>query len=263
MPGLFPNPSAAPEALRPGDQVRWYIGEAHVSPYVGVVTEIHPGIQKVDVEFPVGGNQRLAPEDLILVTKFQGLTALSGDSGYDGYDKGRSEEGYGTLKQNLRGLSMKSASEELAGMASAVARKFASDVVDDLASDVVSCIERGMGDALAYQEVYPKYASRCSDAFLRGAVRRVYAAAGEQKWDTYNTTFDKWFERDRRFVGLDDKKTGNSIIQWWDDEVDDMSESGFLGRDPRRWHEELVEYANDHGLQAMPQAWWDKQRKGK
>lgn len=259
MPGLFPNPSAAPEAFRPGDQVRWYISEAHVSPYVGVVTEIHPGIQKVDVEFPVGGNRRLAPEDLILVTRFAGLTALSGDSGYDSYDKERSEDGYGTL----RNMSMKSASEELAGMASTVAKKFASDVVDDLASDVIDCVYKGLSDVRTYQKIYPKYASRCSDAFLRGAVRRVYAATTGKRWDTSNTTFDKWFERNRRFVGLDDKATGNSIIQWWDDEVDDMSESGFLGRDPRRWHEDLVEYANDHGLKAMPQAAWDKMHKGK
>jgi len=260
MPGLFPNPSAAPEALRPGDQVRWYIGEAHVSPYVGVVTHVHPGIQKVDVEFPVGGNQRLAPEDLILVTRFTGATAMSDDTGYDSYDKDRSDKSTGTLKENLRSMT-KSASEELQSMASSIAEKFASDVVDVLAADVLECRVSGMSDVCTYQSIYPKYSSKCSDSFLRGAVRRVYAAA-TQKWDINNTKMDTWFERDRAFVGLEDKR-GNSIIEWWDDDVQDMQESGFLGRDKRKWHDDLVEYANEHGLQAKPQAWWDKQRKGK
>jgi len=182
MPGLFPNPSAASEAFQPGDQVRWYVGDAHISPYVGVVVHLHPGIQKVDVDFPVGGVTRLSPEDLILVTRFVGETTSAPDGGdYSGYDKTRSDKAYGTFDQNLRDMAKsvasKKASSEGKSSAQAVAERFAADVVEDLAADVAECVSSGIKDVEAYQKLYPKYASKCSDAFLRGSVKRVYAVA--------------------------------------------------------------------------------------
>jgi len=188
MPGLFPNPSATPEAFRPGDQVRWYVGDAHISPYVGTVTAIHPGIVKVDVEFPVGGNQRLSPEDLILVTRFVGEAVLDDEiGGYSGYDKSRSQEGYGTFDQNLRGmarmLASRKASEEGVPPARYLAERFAAEVVEPVAEDALECKRKGLTDAGAYQALYKKYASECSDVFLRNAVRKIYAAFSGRVFD--------------------------------------------------------------------------------
>lgn len=265
MPGLFPNPSAAPEAFQPGDQVRWYVGDAHISPYVGVVTEVHPGIQKVDVEFPVGGNQRMSPEDLILVTRFTGAAPLSGDTGYSSHDKARSDKGYGTLKQNLRemarSVASRKASEDGKPMATVIAERFASEVVDDLAFDIYACAGKGLSDVSAYQRIYGKYASRCSDAFLRGAVRKVYAAmSGAPRWSTSNTELKEWHERDRNSVILEDKASGNSIMEWWDEGVHEAVEDGFLtmGKGKNRLHQDAVDYANDHRLRPMSSEQWAK-----
>jgi len=396
MPGLFPNPSAAPEAFRPGDQVRWYVGDAHISPYVGVVVHIHPGIQKVDVDFPVGGVQRMAPEDLILVTRFEGeTTVVPGGGDYSSYDKSVSDKGYGTMSQNLRDLASrvvaKKASQDKP-MVKLVAERFASDVVDRLASDILECASRGLKDIEAYQSVYSKYASRCSDVFLRGAVRRVYAlaagsssvedkargilakwvkiprggpapeelqeetsafldsvdpvhyvpkgcvemlmswaslgdkhapaslvarsmellggqsksasaAGGEtervelnkisdsakieqlkkegwkpvsvnvksnivtlerpkqpskpvKRWSVSNTELDTWSERDRDYVILKTKHSGNSIMEWWDEAVGEAIEDGFLGRDKRNWHQDAVDYANERGLWPRSAEFW-------
>jgi len=264
MPGLFPNPSASPETFRPGDQVRWYVGDAHISPYVGVVTQVHPGIQKVDVEFPVGGNQRMSPEDLILVTRFMGEAPLRGDWGYDSYDRARSDDGYGTLKQNLRQMAQrvvsKKASQDGKPMASVIAEKFAAEVIDELASDVVERKGKGMSDVGAYQDLYPKYASKCSDAFLRGAVRKIYAATKVGQWTVNNTELKEWSERDRNSVVLEDKRTGNSIMEWWDEDVHQAVEDGFLtmGKGKDRLHQDAVDYANERQMKPRPSAFWHK-----
>jgi hypothetical protein len=60
------------------------------------------------------------------------------------------------------------------------------------------------------------------------------------------TEIETWFERDRAFVGLVDKKTDKYIMQWWDEDVYDLVEDGFL--DPRDWHRSAYEYANYLGV---------------
>lgn len=56
------------------------------------------------------------------------------------------------------------------------------------------------------------------------------------------TTINTWFERDRSYVGLEDLK-GNTIVEFWDDEVADMIESGYLN--PKNLHKSCYEYAKD------------------
>lgn len=56
------------------------------------------------------------------------------------------------------------------------------------------------------------------------------------------TRLDTWFERDRAHVHLTDLR-GNTIIEWWDDEVHAAIEDGFL--DPRDYHRSAFEYARD------------------
>lgn len=65
-------------------------------------------------------------------------------------------------------------------------------------------------------------------------------------WTTENTTIETWFERDRQYIGLCDKSkdstTNNTVAEWWDGDVTELVEDGFL--DPKRWHESAVEYVN-------------------
>lgn len=55
------------------------------------------------------------------------------------------------------------------------------------------------------------------------------------------TAIETWFERDRAHVELRNASTGETIIEWWDEEVAEMVEDGFL--DPRDWHRSAREYA--------------------
>ena len=185
MPGLFPNPSAAPEAFKPGDQVKWYVNGKDISPYVGTVSEIVPAIHKVWVEWPVGGNQQHSPEDLIKIPPFVGVSTAEGESGYSSYDKAVSQADYGTMDQpTVIKLAKKIAAGEegltpeefeIKKLASGVASKFASNVVDKIAVDVYSCIEKNMTDIQTYQAIYPQFKNACSDDFLRSAIEKIYS----------------------------------------------------------------------------------------
>ena len=92
----------------------------------------------------------------------------------------------------------------------------------------------------------------------------------KSKWTTDNTTIETWFERDRRYVGLSNKameskdqtKRNTVIIEWWDEDITQLVEDGFL--DSKRWHESAVEYANEicppttHHYTAFDHKEWSK-----
>lgn len=56
---------------------------------------------------------------------------------------------------------------------------------------------------------------------------------------------EKWFERDRAHVALQDA-AGNTIIEFWDEDVASLVEDGFL--DPRNWGRSLEDYAMHLGV---------------
>lgn len=179
MPGLYPHPSGSAENYKVGDQVKWFTSEKSISPYVGVVTQVCPGINKLWVDFPIGGNQQKDPTELILITPFVGTSPVEEDTGYSSYDKTVSEENYGTLREKVKKMARemvtKEASEQrVSKMASKVAGSFADNVVTKLAGDVVSCLHKGMTDIQAYQSLYPQYENTCSDGFMRSAISKIY-----------------------------------------------------------------------------------------
>ena len=68
-----------------------------------------------------------------------------------------------------------------------------------------------------------------------------------------NTTLHTWFERARTHVELRDAESGETIVEWWDEDVSQAIEDGFLTNNafilgklvwPHRLHESAVEYAN-------------------
>jgi len=69
-----------------------------------------------------------------------------------------------------------------------------------------------------------------------------------------DTTLSTWFERDRAYVGLMDSHSGETIIEtiieWWDDDVAQAVEHGFLAanRGERKLHESAYEYAIQMGI---------------
>lgn len=53
-----------------------------------------------------------------------------------------------------------------------------------------------------------------------------------------------WFERDRAHVSLE--KDGETVVEWWDDDVQQAVEDGYLN--PRDWLGSAMEYAKEMGL---------------
>lgn len=59
-------------------------------------------------------------------------------------------------------------------------------------------------------------------------------------------TVDTWVERDRASVIVYDATTGATVAEWWDDEVSELAEDGFL--DPRDWEGSAISYCEHLGL---------------
>jgi len=61
-----------------------------------------------------------------------------------------------------------------------------------------------------------------------------------------DTEIHTWFERDRAHVELRNKRTQVTVAEWWDEEVGEEVEAGFL--DPRDWHRSAYETAVYRGM---------------
>jgi hypothetical protein len=56
-----------------------------------------------------------------------------------------------------------------------------------------------------------------------------------------DTHVETWFERDRAHVALYDSRTQSLLVEWWDDDVAQAVEDGFLDR--RDYHRSAYDYA--------------------
>jgi len=187
--GIYPHPSASATDFKNGDQVKWFVSEAEISPYVGKVTQVCPATNKVWVEFPIGGNQQKDPTELILVTPFMGKSPVSEDTGYSSYEINKAVDAEaGTLRDKVRKLAQDMVGRRVEAayrnnniqkMASEIAYDFAENVVDKLAVDVMACIEKKMSDIQTYQHLYPRYETICSDGFMRMAISKIYEVKSE------------------------------------------------------------------------------------
>jgi hypothetical protein len=184
MQNYPPHKSAIATNFKVGDPVKWVISETQISPYIGKVSEICPGINKIWVEMPVGGNQQYAPEDLILVPPEQGISPVQHSTGYSSYDKEVSHNNFGILGDRkviklaeeilAKKFNIDVDTYRIAKMASTVARKFATETVEKVASDILECRDNKLTDIQAYQTIYKKYASKCSDSFIKHAIHKIY-----------------------------------------------------------------------------------------
>jgi hypothetical protein len=87
----------------------------------------------------------------------------------------------------------------------------------------------------------------------RNLVRMAQGRNGKRAARTVafeDTELHTWFERDRAHVELRDRRTGGTIVEWWDEDVHQAIEDGFL---PSRWneaaaHRAAFDYAKEMGL---------------
>ena len=61
-----------------------------------------------------------------------------------------------------------------------------------------------------------------------------------------DTELHTWFERDRQHVELRSKLNEETICEWWDDDVSQALEDGFLNQRDLHWS--AYQYAQDMGL---------------
>lgn len=54
-----------------------------------------------------------------------------------------------------------------------------------------------------------------------------------------DTELHTWFERDRACVELRDKESQETLLEFWDEEVNEQVENGFL--DPKDFHESMYQ----------------------
>src|SRR5262245_14913307 len=67
-----------------------------------------------------------------------------------------------------------------------------------------------------------------------------------------DTELKTWFERDRAHVDLQDRRTGRTLIEFWDEDVGQLLEDGFLDR--RDLHSSLYNYAVYLGVIKAPKS---------
>jgi hypothetical protein len=77
-----------------------------------------------------------------------------------------------------------------------------------------------------------------------------------------DTKIATWFERDHQHVALIDASTEQKIVEWLDEDVTYMVESGFL--DPRDYHGSAYDYAKTNGLlveKPWQETWQEEQER--
>lgn len=70
--------------------------------------------------------------------------------------------------------------------------------------------------------------------------------APAQQLDIDDTEIETWFERDRGMVMLLNKETEEEIVEWWDEDLQQAIEDGFL--DPKDFHKSAYVYAKEMRL---------------
>lgn len=180
MPALYPS-QVGPEVFKVGDSVRKFVTEWNVTPYQGVVTQIAPVAGKVWVQWPFG-NTSEDPEYLVKVNPLvDGMPTSIIDRGYSSYEKTLSDQANTpipkrvTPSRDLKQFLVPKMASETNKMAIRIAHSYATKVVDKLVNKISSCLEDGLTDVQAYNEVFKEYGDVCSDYIIKSSIQRVYA----------------------------------------------------------------------------------------
>jgi hypothetical protein len=169
MPALYPH-AARPEDFKIGDQVKWFISESAVSPYVGRVYAINPKTVKVWVTWPIGGNTQHGPEELILVPPEQGLSVITQPApGGSNWEVQKSERIFGKLTPaNVV------APSEMKKMASSIVSSEMAESAVRLASAMAS---DGMHELIAHDRMTTVYGGILPPDAIKSALQQAYYAA--------------------------------------------------------------------------------------
>ena len=171
MSGIYPNAAANAEDFNVNQPVVHHINSKEVNRPVGRVVDIDAKANKVWVQFPMGDKMQIDPTELMKVSDQPNMKPVETD--------GTVTPKVIKLAESIIAAKINVSEEDYhtQKMASSVAHRYATDKVDLLCADVVSCKEAGKGEMATYNEIYSKYASTCSDDFIKGAIEKVYEEA--------------------------------------------------------------------------------------
>lgn len=124
-----------------------------------------PSTYKVWVQWPDGNEVQEDPDTLIRVNPALGLPTVHCDKGYDSYEKQLSEKFYGPVQKAVLATNK---------MAIRVAYSFANNVIGKLVDDAASLREEGLSEVQAYNRIYTKYGSMCSDHLIKSSIEKIY-----------------------------------------------------------------------------------------
>lgn len=138
---------------RVGDTVQRFVpglGGLSLSPFMGRVTHVHPGLGVLDVQWPYGVD-RMFPDDIVRVDpRLSVYLPPTLDQSYSSYD---------TQKQASAGTWR------------------TLEVPPDFHRNLAQLWARKASDVLAYDELWKKYGSSVSDAVLQSEVQKFYTVA--------------------------------------------------------------------------------------
>jgi hypothetical protein len=82
---------------------------------------------------------------------------------------------------------------------------------------------------------------------LNNEILDTWAERNPEKCDTRpEVKVYTWFERDRAHVELRNEDTDETILEFWDDDVNQAVEAGIL--DPRDWEGSIIKHAEELGV---------------
>jgi hypothetical protein len=82
--------------------------------------------------------------------------------------------------------------------------------------------------------------------------KQIEPVAAKRKPTRSQVRIERWEERDRLHIGIQDKETGDYLADWWDDDARQMFEDGFFvaGKGQAAFENSVLEYAEDMGILA-------------
>jgi len=169
MSGMFPNEAAKAENFAINTPVMHHVNSKEMSKQVGRVIDRDLKANRVWVQFPIGDKMSIDPTELIVATPAMGQCVVPPVDGTPSSRVVKLAESIAAAKINI--------SEEeyrTQKMASNVAHRYATDKVEKICKDIVACKDAVLGDVAAYNKIFHKYASTCSDDFIRSAIEKVY-----------------------------------------------------------------------------------------
>ena len=169
MSGIFPNEAASAENFDINASVIHSVNSKENAKQIGRVVDRDLKANKVWVQFPIGDKMSLDPTELIIATPAMGQCVVPPIEGTVSKKVIKLAESLSAARSNV--------SEEeyrTNKMASNVAHRYATDKVEKLCNDILICKQAGKNDIAAYNEIFAKYSSTCSDDFIKGAIEKVY-----------------------------------------------------------------------------------------